>query len=237
MILGHQQWDEERREAYGMAESGKKPRHKKRSGVGASGVFCILAGLALLFFAGWQAKEMFFPDKKQQAAVITEQSSVKAICELATLRSYYHNVAVFEKDADPIFRYGLAQVGAKKMWMEYSGIVELVVDAGKIVIHEPDADGVVRVYVPDAVVKNVTADKESLSDPLIETGWFTEVTAEEMTAAFSEAQTNMKQEAENDQMLLDRAKENAKKLLEQYIINTGKGMGEDYTVRWLSAPE
>lgn len=209
---------------------------KKRSRVSISAVLLSLVGIVFFVLAGWQAKEIFFPDKKAQAAVITEQSSVKTICELATLRSFYHNVAVFEKEADAIFRYGVAQVGAKKMWMEYSGIVELVVDAGKIVIHEPSADGTVEVYVPDATVKNVTADKESLSDPLIETGWFTEVTAEEMTAAFAEAQANMKQEAEKDQMLLDRAKENAKKLLEQYIINTGKGMGENYTVKWLTSP-
>ena len=35
----------------------------------------------------------------------------------------------------------------------------------------------------------------------------------------------MRQEAENDQLLLKRAKENAKLLLERYIIETGNEIG------------
>ena len=46
----------------------------------------------------------------------------------------------------------------------------------------------------------------------------------------------MRQEAENDQALLRRAKNNAKILLERYIINLGKEMGVEYTVNWVDNP-
>ena len=46
----------------------------------------------------------------------------------------------------------------------------------------------------------------------------------------------MRQEAENDQDLLIRAKDNAKLILERYIINPGKEMGKEYSVKWLDKP-
>ena len=50
-------------------------------------------------------------------------SSIKSVCELSTLKCYYHNVATYEKNA-----HGLLKVfgsGYKKIWIEYSGIVNL----------------------------------------------------------------------------------------------------------------
>ena len=42
----------------------------------------------------------------------------------------------------------------------------------------------------------------------------------------------MKEAAENDSSILNRAKNNAKKLIEQYITKLGK-----YTVKWLDEPK
>ena len=46
----------------------------------------------------------------------------------------------------------------------------------------------------------------------------------------------MRQEAEKDQALLNRSRENAKILLERYIVNMGKQRGEKYTVKWIDKP-
>ena len=54
--------------------------------------------------------------------------------------------------------------------------------------------------------------------------------------AFATAQNIMRQEADQDQTLLTKAKDNAKLLLEKYIINTGKEMGIDLTVKWIENP-
>lgn len=120
--------------------------------------------------------------------------------------------------------------------MEYSGTVEIGINADEVVVSAPDQNGVVRVYVPDAVILNISADKDSLTPPLTETGCLTYITREEEALAFSEAQKNMRLQAESDTRLLARAKNNAKKLIEQYIINIGNELGQTYSVQWLDAP-
>ncbi len=199
-----------------------------------AGILCLLAVLGIFLF----------PYGNRSSRVdLAEYSTVNTICELATLKSFYHNVAMYEKEPDgsdlfvnnvllwPFGNY--AQVGYKQFWLEYSGIVETGIDASQIQINGPDAKGVVEVYVPDAKVLSVYADENSLTEPLSENGWFTTISGKEKTEAFSTAQAAMRQEAENDQALLRRAQENAKQLLKQYIVNTGKEMGLNLSVKWV----
>lgn len=190
---------------------------------------------------------LLFPYKPKATRVnLSEYSSVNSICELATLKSFYHNVAIYEKEPeggnkivnDILFWPfgGYTKVGYKQFWMEYSGIVETGIDANQITISEPDSNGIVNVYIPEAKVLSVYADENSLTEPLSENGWFTTISGKEKTEAFSAAQSAMRQEAENDQVLLRRSKENAKVLIEKYIINTGNEMGLDLTINWTDAP-
>lgn len=176
------------------------------------------------------------PAFEKKETSVNEFSSVDQICELATLRSYYHDVAGDEKQPDGLFKYGLFKYGYKKFWMEYDGIVELGIDANEVEVNSPNDDNIVYVYVPDAKILNVTADKESMSDPIVETGRFTSITIEEKTKAFSNAQKAMKENAESDKMLLNQAKSNAKILLKQYIVTAGQRIGKEYTVKWLDEP-
>ncbi len=205
-----------------------------------SGIICLMV-LALI---------LFIPGKKEEPKTfeLSEYSSVSDICELATLRSYYHNVALYEEKPEGAAKVisdiltwpfnELLKTGYKQFWLEYSGIVEIGIDlkADRIQINNPDAGGIVDIYVPDAKVLNVDADENSFSKPLDETGLFTSITAKERSDAYAAAQENMRQEAENDQALLRRAKNNAKILLERYIINLGKEMGVEYTVNWVDNP-
>lgn len=198
-----------------------------------AGIICLIIVICVLVM----------PNKKQNAINLSEYSSVNTICELATLRSFYHNVAMYEKEPDGGNKFvndvllwpfgGYTKIGYKQFWLEYSGIVETGIDASQIKINGPDSNGIVEVYVPDAVVFNVYADEASLTEPLSENGWFTTISWKETTEAFAKAQSAMRQEAENDQSLLRRSKEIAKLLLMRYIINTGKQMGANYTVKWI----
>ena len=181
--------------------------------------------------------------EKHTSIDLSEYSSVRTICELATLKCFYHNVAMYEEEPGGSNKFvndvllwpfgGYTKIGYKQFWLEYSGIVETGIDASKIQIHEPNAQGIVEVFVPEAKVLNVYADENSLTEPLSEKGWFTKITGKEKTEAFSTAQNAMRHEVENDQGLLSRAKENAKMLLERYIVNTGKEMGRSLTVVWI----
>ena len=220
----------------------KRHRYNRRN---SGGIFGFIIGLVCLTIA---VAVLLLPDKKTAPRQIdlSEHSSVSAICELATLKSFYHNVAMFEKQPEGgdaffndyfIWPFGeFTKVGYKQLWLEYSGIVETGIDAGKIQINRPDENGVIEVFVPDAKVLSVYADEQSLSEPLTEKGAFTTISGAEQADAFSKAQKKMREEAESDEALLDRAKRNAKVLLEQYIVNTGKEMGVDYSVKWLDNP-
>ena len=205
-----------------------------------SGIVCLLLLAVVLLIPGNKTED--------RTIELSEYSSVSDICELATLRSFYHNVVVYEEKPDDatkvisdIFTWpfnGLLKTGYKQFWLEYSGVVDIGIDlkSDRILINNPDAGGVVDVYVPDAKVLNVDADETSFSEPLDETGLFASITAKERSDAYAAAQESMRHEAENDQALLRRAKNNAKILLEQYILNLGREMGVKYTIHWVEKP-
>lgn len=191
---------------------------------------------------------LLIPNGKEKNKTVTfsEYSSISTICELATTRSFYHNVVMYEKEPDGGDKFvndillwpfgGFTKIGYKQYWLEYSGIVETGIDASQIKINDPTADGVVDVYVPEAKVLSIYADEASLTEPLSEKGWFTTISTQEKIEAFAEAQQAMKEEAANDQTLLKRAKENAKLFLERYIVAVGNQMGTALSVRWIDTP-
>ena len=162
-------------------------------------------------------------------------SSIKSVCELSTLKCYYHNVATYEKNA-----HGLLKVfgsGYKKKWIEYSGIVNLGIDINKVDISEPDTNNVITIKIPDAEVQSTSLDKSTLSEPLTDKGVFTKITTEEKTEALSSAQQNMKETAQKDTSLLAQAKEHAKLILQGYINNLGEEFNEEYTIKWVDVSE
>ena len=161
-------------------------------------------------------------------------SGVTSVCELATLKCYYHNVAKAETEASGIFAKWL-KTGYKKIWTEYSGIIEYGIDISQVTVSEPDKNGVVTVTMPDAQVLNVDVDEESLGTPLTDTGFLTSVTTEEKTTTLAGAQEAMEQQAKENTEMLSQAKARAKTLIEEYIKNVGESIGEEYTVEWKDA--
>lgn len=161
-------------------------------------------------------------------------SGVTSVCELATLKWYYHNVAKAETEASGIFAKWL-KTGYKKIWTEYSGIIEYGIDISQVTVSEPDKNGVVTVTMPDAQVLNVDVDEDSLGTPLTDTGFLTSVTTEEKTTTLAGAQEAMEQQAKENTEMLSQAKARAKTLIEEYIKNVGESIGEEYTVEWKDA--
>lgn len=161
-------------------------------------------------------------------------SGVTSVCELATLKCYYHNVAKAETESSGIFAKWL-KAGYKKIWTEYSGIIEYGIDISQVTVSEPDKNGVVTVTMPDAQVLNVDVDEDSLGTPLTDTGFLTSVTTEEKTTTLAGAQEAMEQQAKENTEMLSQAKARAKTLIEEYIKNVGESIGEEYTVEWKDA--
>ena len=172
----------------------------------------------------------------QKTQEISDIAAVDKICELATLKCYYHDVAEYEKQAEGLFKYRPFKYGYKKVWIEYDGTVDVGIDVSEVQISEPDRKGIVKIYVPDAKILSVSADKDTMSEPLADKGIFTTITAEDKNKAFADAQATMKKNAEADAGILTQAENNAKELLEQYVINIGRQTGKTYKVEWLEKP-
>ena len=159
-------------------------------------------------------------------------SNARYVAELATLECYYHNVSRIEHSGSWFFDQGY-----RKMWFEYSGIVEVGIDISKVHVAQPDENGVVVITIPQAEIQGTNVDEESFTDPISERSWpFTrDFTAEERQQAFIEAQQEMRENAESDDTLKAQARERAKDLLEEYVQNVGEELGQSYTVRWEDA--
>lgn len=156
-------------------------------------------------------------------------TQMKAICELATLECYYHNVAKVSKEKDVLWWDTKAE-----LWIEYSGIVKVGVDISDL---DLDVDGdVVNITMPKATVLSCEVDETKLNKDsyiMIREGLGAEkITADDQTLAFQTAQDSMREAAEADEELISQAQQRAEDLLESYINNVGEILGKKYTINW-----
>lgn len=163
---------------------------------------------------------------------VPEMSKIKNICELSTLRCYYHNVAKSRKKSGTgIFHFGERE---RIFWMEYTGIVEISFDSERIKM-ETDGTKIILTLPPPRVICTVEQDSWNEDSYVIsEDQWFQKnpITAADQTAAIEEAQTKMKKEVENNSTLLNTAKQQARELIENYINQIGNAAGVEYRVVW-----
>ncbi len=169
-----------------------------------------------------------FKSKSSGKDIEPQVSQMKSICELATMKCYYHNVAkYFEDDASG----ALWWKKDRKFWIEYAGIVTVGIDTS-LVTMEIDGD-TVTITIPSAEVFGCKVDEETLNeDSFIIAQDSAPIEAENQTEAFKAAQEAMKIAAESDTTLLANAQQRAQKLLEDYVINIGDSIGKTYQIKW-----
>lgn len=178
----------------------------------------LLSGILLLSCSSCKKK----PDMEPQI------SQMRAICELAVMDCYYHNVAKF-KDEDA--RRFLLWTKDKHFWIEYTGIVSLGIDASMMSMDI--ADDTVTITIPNVKVLNCSLDSSSLTkDSFIVAKNSVDPTAEDEQEALVEAQGWMEESASNDQALLDSAQQRVQMLLENYVNNIGSAVGKTYAIQW-----
>ena len=153
------------------------------------------------------------------------ESQLQSICKLATLKCYYNNVAKTTLEGNFLQK-------DSKLWIEYSGTVDMGVDFSKVKL-EMDGNKLI-ITMPDAKVLNV-------NDPEINDNSYyfsqqgilsAKVNAEDERDAFKEAQNNMKQIAEDSTTLLQTAKARAKLLIENYVHQMDELAGTEHTIIW-----
>ena len=157
-----------------------------------------------------------------------ELANMKSICELAVMDCYYHNVAKYEYDGGGILWWNKD----KRFWVEYSGIVRLGIDASLV---EMSVDcTTVTITLPEAKIMGCSVDSASLTEDsfIVEDG-SAKISAEDEVEAFAQAQAQLEAQAAADTAMLFNARERAKDLLEEYVMNFGEMAGVEYTIEWV----
>ena len=162
-------------------------------------------------------------------------TQMRTICELATMDCYYHNVAkYYEKDAEKgILGFGKKD---KKFWVEYSGEVTIGLDATLVALQVSGDQ--VTITIPPAKVLGAKVYSDSLTtDSYIIDKDSADITAEDQTRVFENAQADMLAQASNDHLLLFNAQQRAQMLLEDYVTNIGNAIGVTYQINWIYLDE
>ena len=165
------------------------------------------------------------------------QSTIKRICELATLDCYYHNVTEWNKPSNWL------GYGEKALWLEYDGKVRVGIKVGEIKISEPDSTGIITVSIPQATILENDLDENSLYEidsesPML--GFipiYSSVNSTDRRDALAEAQRQMETSASQNRIILEEATERAKKIIEKNIVAIGEARGKVYTVKFTDVLE
>jgi len=165
-------------------------------------------------------------------------SNVRQVAKLSTLECTYHSVARYGNQANEI-PINFINVGYKKYWFEYDANVEVGVDAMQIeLVDVPKGDGVVTMTMPEAeVLTQPNIIEVSMTDPITDKGFITEITDEDKKKALEDAQQEIRDKANGDDALKFQARERAKDVVEQYVKNVGNELGYKYTVKFIKPEE
>ena len=202
----------------------KKQRKKMNPFVRNLLIAGVMLAIAVILLSAWF---IFRPDNKTEKH---DLFNIEMISELTTLECRYHNVAVRDKAGNAL------TVGKQYVWFEYDVIIDVGIDINEVRIEEPNTDGVVKIYLPPAKILGAAEDKATISKPVCDLGWLTELTADEERQIINEGIQKLKSDAKT-QEVIHQAYNSAKDVLEQYVINMGKLIGEDYTVEWIKVPD
>lgn len=165
-------------------------------------------------------------EKNQQP----ELAQMRAICELAVMECYYHNVAKYsEENAETILWLWKKD---KQFWIEYTGVVTLGIDVAQVDMEVEGEE--VTITIPEAQIMSCEVEKDSLSeDSFIVAKGSAKISAEDQVAAFTVAQKDLEETVAEDTVLLNAARQRAQALLEDYVMNIGQATGKEYSIRWV----
>ena len=168
-------------------------------------------------------------EPEPELSIRPQEAQMKAICELAVMDCYYHNVAKYrEEDAEGFWLWKKD----KHFWIEYSGVVRFGIDVSAVKI-ESNGDEI-TITLPQAKVLSCKVDSSSLTeDSYIVDKKSADITAEDENAAFAAAQKKLEEAAAGDKALLSKAQQRAQTLLEDYVDNIGDVVGKEYKINWI----
>lgn len=162
-------------------------------------------------------------------------NQIQSVCEMATLKCTYHNVAKSEKPVEK----GFFHIGEKprKFWIDYQGTVEISFDVNKIQMHQDKTN--IEITLPEPklrcdIVQGSWNANSQITEPDHLFFQKNPITAENQTEAINNAQEEMKKQVENNSSLISTAESQAKQLITNYIDRIGDATGTKYTITWHS---
>lgn len=182
-----------------------------------------------------QTTEVIVETTETTSPVLPEESQIQYICQIATVRCYYHNVATATKQPGT----GIAHFGeeATPFWFEYSATATFGIEAGNITMNiEGDQ---IYVHLPHATILdgNITVIPDSISEPVCRpNAWYrndVEITAVDVTNAMSNANEKIYDQIVNDPYIISIADTQAQSLIRNYIDQIIALSGRNYEVHFI----
>ena len=166
-------------------------------------------------------------EKKSNAELKVED--IHAICELATIKCYYNNVAQIEKKKDNIFQKD------RKMWIEYEGEAVLGIDMSKLEIQIKNDS--VDISMPKAEILSIKPNRKTLNEKSYVASadgflFKNKISTEDQEKAITKGQTEMEKAINGNSALFAMAENRAKELIENYITKLNEIINKDYTINW-----
>ena len=151
---------------------------------------------------------------------------IQSICELATLKCYYNNVAKSNKP-----KQGFLEKD-REFWVEYTGIAKIGVDASQVKITIKDEN--VTITMPPAKLLSTEIISDSYKPVFSEDGFFNknEITVEDQQSAVVKGEEKMVESVNNNAELFVSARKRAEELIASYVNNLGKMLGVEYKITW-----
>lgn len=155
-----------------------------------------------------------------------KEQDIKAICELATVKCFYNNVAKITKDASNILQKD------REIWIEYEGEAAVGIEMSDVTITISGEE--VAISLPKAQVLSYSIVKDSFRYVSSADGWLfkNKITVEDEQKAVEKAQSEMKDSVSNNKAAFALAEKRAKELIENYIKKIGEFSDVEYRIVW-----
>lgn len=157
--------------------------------------------------------------------VITSETIAEGLNDMGFLitEEYYFTMVESYEKTKSLFRF----ITTKSNFLySYDGELYAGVDFENVTVDKNEENMVITIGIPKAEVQSVTIDKNSFKGYEEKEGWGNELTMEDFNKSLLELENAAKSRA-IDRGVLDRADENAKEVIGNFVTSL---VGEDYEV-------
>ncbi|SKA71651.1 Protein of unknown function [Eubacterium uniforme] len=186
-----------------------------------------LLTVSMLSGCGKKKKEISIGDKEPTI------ESIRNLCELATLKCKFNNVAKAKKTDGSGINSLLKE--NREFWVDYVGVVEISYNLNDVKMEIEKNN--VKITLPECQI-NTSIDPKSWTDDSYvsdkDNGFKkNRIKTEDVKKAIDAAQENMDKEVRNNETLINSARKRAKDIIESYIEQMNKISGKNYEVTFL----